>query len=225
MRKISRIEMPRLQKLKIKFPRLKILAENFQEMSRNMANLKHLHISNQSIGVLGALITNFKNLETLVVGCDSDSSEVVDFPIGELRHDTLKELCIYSSYTDQKSLKCCKSVLQTINESLVNLEKIKLHNVITLNVQQFSELLKSHESLTHVSIESIDEETKFNLPFLEVLRVSGAHLQYFQSRGLEIPIHRKVIEKKFRKMFSSIKIRPWMCQVVMRNCKWQHAAD
>lgn len=136
MRNVSRIRLSSVQRLKIKFPRLKIPPENFKEMSLNMPNIKHLNISNQSIGVIGALIDNFRNLETLIIGCDSDSPEVVDFAVSGTRHDKLKDLCVYSSYADQKTLKCTNTILDIINTSMKNLEKLKLQNVMVFSSQQ-----------------------------------------------------------------------------------------
>lgn len=222
MRAISRIKMTNIQKLKVKFPRLKISSENFAEMSLNMPIIKHLNISNQSIGVIGALIENFKNLETLIIGVDSDSPEVVDFSISGVVHDKLKDLCIYSSYNDHKSLKCCKSILEIVNTSLRNLEKLKLQNVVTLNVDQLSDILTNHQHLTHFFI---DGEATFDATSVKFLKINGKQLKYFQSRGAEISVHKKILEREFAKQFATVKIKPWKSQIVLRNCKWEHADD
>lgn len=225
MRNISRIKLPSVAKLRIKFPRLKILSENFIEMSLNMINLKHLNISNQSIGAIATLVEYFKNLETLVIGCDSDSSEVVDFPVANLSHDKLKEICIYSSYADQKALKCTNSILEIINRSLKNLEKLKLQNVLIFSSEQLRDIFVSHHNLSHVFIDIPSENITFDDECFAVLKENAMHLKYFQSRGAEITVNKKILEREFCKQFSVIKIKPWKRQIVLRNCKWEHAED
>lgn len=153
---IGRIKMPSVNKLKLKFPSLKISAESFHELSMNMENITHLNISNQSVGVLRALVESFKNLESLIIGCDSDSSEVVDFAVNDIRHDKLKELCIYNTNGNQKSLKCSKSILEIVNKSLRSLEKLKLQNVIALSSEGFTEIISNHSNLSHFFIDHPD---------------------------------------------------------------------
>ena len=225
MRNISRVRLPSVHRLKIKFPRLKISAENFMEMSLNMPSIKHLNISNQSIGVIGILIDNFKNLETLVIGCDSDSSEVVDFNVSGTRHDKLKDLCIYSSYADQKTLKCTKTILQIVNSSLKNLEKLKLQNVLIFSEKQLQDIFTNHQELSHVFIDNLKVDVSFDDDAFAILKENGKKLKYFQSRGAEILIRKKILEQEFCKQFSVIKIKPWKRQVVLRNCRWEHAED
>jgi hypothetical protein len=221
VRNVTRIRMENIRKLKIKFPRLKITAESFAEMSQNMVNVKHLHVSNQSIGVIGALLENFKNLETLVIGCDSDSSEVVDFPINNLRHEKLQELCIYNSYPEQKTLKCSNTILQIINV-LGNLTRLKLHNVIAVSEQQMNDLFNSHH-LTHFCVVHPNEAIEFG-PF-SVHALINHKLKYFKSLGAEICVHKKMLEKEFRKKFSFVEIKAWKRQIVLRDCKWVHADE
>lgn len=225
MRNVSRISMPRLQKLKIKFPRLKISSNNFEEMSRNVPSLKELNISNQSIGVLGTLLESFKNLETFVIGCDSDSPEVVDYSIDGLRAENLKELCIHSSFTNQKALKCSKTILEIVCQSLVNLEKLKLRNVIALNQQQMKDILRSCSKLTHITIENVASDYKIDDSFVEILLVSGPRLKYFQSRGAEVAVNENSISSKFARQFTHIEVKPWNKLFTLRTCKWQHADD
>lgn len=221
-RKISRIKMEKIQKLKIKFPRLKIAAENFAEMSLNMMNIKHLHISNQSIGVIGAVLKNFKNLETFVIGCDSDSSEVVEFPVKNIRHEKLHELCIYSSYPDQKTLKCTSTILHIIN-ALGNLKRLKLRNVIAVNEQQLNEIFTCHQNLTHFYIVHPNEACQFGKTSAHAL--TNHNLKYFKSVGAEISVHKKLLEKEFRKKFPFVEIKAWKRQIVLRDCKWEHADE
>lgn len=225
VRSISRIHMPSVEKLKVKVPRLKITAESFVELSLNMSNVRHLTISNQSVGVLGTLIESFKNLETLVFGCDSDSTEVVDFATGDFQHDKLRELCIYSSYENQKTLKCTKSILHIVNSVLKNLRKLKLQNVIALSADQFNELLRSHSQMSHFFIDHPDGETEFNEPWLDVLRETPHRLSFFESRGANISVPKKVLEKQFRSAFPVIKIKPWRKLVVLRTFRWEHGDD
>lgn len=225
MRSVGRIQMTQLRQLKIKFPRLKILSDNFSEMSRSFPNLTHLHVSNQSIGVFGVLIESFKNLETLILGCDSDSPEVVEFPVNDVKHEKLKELCIYSSHTDQKTLKCSKTILEIINKLAVGLEKLKLHNVISLSGFEFEEILVEHKSLTHFYILSPDGEFQFDEDFAKVVKENSKQLQYFQSSGAKISIHKKILEKDFNKLFSHIQIKPRRCQIILKNCNWPHVGD
>lgn len=223
VRNISRIRMPSVETLKVKVPRLKITAESFLEMSLNMANVRHLTISNQSVGVLGNLVENFKNLETFVFGCDSDSSEVVDFTPGDFQHDKLRELCIYSSYENQKTLKCTKSILHIVNSALKNLRKLKLQNVIALSADQFNELLRSHSHLSHFFIDHPDGEVEFDEPWLDVFSENPHRLSFFQSRGANISVPRKVLEKQFRGAFPVIKIKPKL--IALRTCRWEHGDD
>lgn len=225
VRNISRIVMPHLQKLKIKFPRLKIKAENFVEMSRNMSNVKHLNISGQSIGVIATLLQSFNNLETLVIGCDSDSSEVVDFPVGHVRHDKLKELCIYSSFADLRNLKCTNTILDIVNNSLKNLEKLKLHNVTSLNHERFDGIFESHPNLTHFFIGCHSDGSEFDEESVKSLKSRGKNLKYFQSRGIAIAVHKKVLERDFCQQFGIMKIKPWKNQIVLRSSQWEHAND
>lgn len=226
MRNLTRIKIPSIRKLKIKFPRLKILPNNFIELSINMPHLKHLNISNQSVGVLGVLIESFINLETLIIGCDSDSPEVVDFPVGKAQHAKLKELCIYSSFANQKYLKCSQTILEIISKSLVKLEKLKLSNIISLNSQQVQKILADHESFTHLSVNNPKiDDISFDKDFVQIIQDTGKSLKYFQLRGIEIPVHKKVLEKNFRGQFSYVNIKPWRNQIVLRNCKWEHADD
>lgn len=226
VRSISRINMPSVEKLKVKVPRLKITAESFVELSLNMANVRYLSISNQSVGVLKTLVENFKNLESLVFGCDSDSSEVVDFAPGVFQHDKLRELCIYSSFESQKALKCSKSILHIINSSLKNLQKLKLQNVIALSADQLDELLRSHSQMSHFFIDHPDGgEAEFNEPWLDVLRENPHRLSFFESRGANISVPKKVLEKQFRSAFPVIKIKPWRKLVVLRTFRWEHGDD
>ncbi|CRK91355.1 CLUMA_CG005028, isoform A [Clunio marinus] len=225
IRNISTIKIPSLRKLKIKFPRLKILSESFSEISLNMPNINYLNISNQSIGVLGTLIDSFKNLETLILGCDSDSPEVVDFPLNNVQHLKLKELCLHSSYVDQKTFKCSNTILEIINHSLINLEKLKLRNVIALDCHQLERIFSSHQKLSHFFIITCNPEVEFNDDFVKILRNYHKQLNYFQSRGSKIKIHKKNLEKNFIKEFSFVKIRPWESQIVLKNFKWLHADD
>lgn len=223
---LSRVQMPNIRKLKIKFPRLKITAASFAEIAMNLPNVTHLNISSLSIGVLGDLITSFKNLETLVIGCDSDSSEVVDFPLKDVKHLKLKELCIYSYSGNQKELKCSATILELTNSLLPNLEKIKFRNVINLYATELNGLfniLAFHPNLTHFSIDLPETSTVIDNMFLMILQDRGKKLEHFQMRGAELLVHRKVIEKQFHLQFSMIKVNPWKHQVVLRNVKWSHS--
>lgn len=225
VRNISRIKLANVQTLKIKFSRLKISADNFIEISLNMPNIKHLNISNQSVGVIGTLIGCFKNLETLIIGCDSDSSEVVDFPISGTRHDKMKDLCIYSSYVNQKTLKCTKTILDIVNTSLKNLEKLKLRNVMIFSSEQLHDIFASHQNLSHIFIDNPNEDINISDDALIALKENGKNLKYFQSRGAEFSICKKTLEREFNKQFAIIKIKPWNRQIIMRNCKWEHGEE
>lgn len=221
---VASLALPSLESLRIKFPRLKITAENFLEFSTNMPRVKKLNISNQSVGVIGALIENFSNLETLVIGCDSDSSEVVEFTLNGARHTKLKELCIYSSYADQKTLKCSKSILDIVNSSLINLERLKLQNVIALSVDQLKEIISSHPALTHLLVDNAESTFAIDNDTISTLKCTKP-LRYFQSRGAEISIHKKSLEKAFSKQFAVVNVKPWKRQLILRSCRWEHADD
>lgn len=226
IRNVSRIRMTNLQRFKIMFPRLKITSVSFAEMALNMANIKHLHISYLSVGVIGSLVENFKNLETLVIGCDYDSSEVVDFPLNGVHHEKLKDVCIYRAHTSQMTLKCTQTIVNILNSSVRNLERLKFRNVVSLSCEQFSDIFTNHEHLTHFLIDNpFGNVNSFDDAFVRVLTESGKRLKYFQSRGAEITIHKKSLEKKFHKHFSVINIKPLKKQIVLRNCKWEHADD
>lgn len=225
MRTLCRIKLPNLKGLKVIFPRLKILPDNFIELSRSMPQLRYLNISNQSIGVLGVLIETFKNLETLIIGCDSDSSEVVEFPINDVQNQKLKELCIYSTFGNQKVLKCSQSILEIFSK-LVKLEKLKLSNIISLKSQHVRDILADHESFTHLLVESYNEnDFSFDEGFLQVLKDKGAKLKYFHMRVIEISVHKKKLERAFRHQFSYVTIRPRKSQICLRDCKWEHGGD
>lgn len=223
IRNISRIKLKNVRKLKLKYPRLKITAENFAEISTNMVNIQYLHISNQSIGVVGALLQNFKNLDTLIIGLDTDSSEVVDFPVEGIRHEKLQELCVYDSHPDQKTLKCSQTILEIVNNCLVNLKRLKLHNVIAFDEQQLAEILTFHPYLTHICFVYPDETVEFGE--VAVRALLNHNLKFFKSLGAEIKIHKKVLEKKLKQKFSFVEIKAWKKQIVLRDCRWKFAEE
>lgn len=225
IRSLSQVRMPKIQKMKIKFPRLKISAGNFAELSRNFSNVVHLHVSNQSIGVLGDLLANFINLEVLVIGCDSDSTEVVNFPVSNNQHLKLKELCVYNSYLEHKELKCSATILEVVNSLLPNLEKLKLFNVINVDSAVLRNILSSHTSLTHLSINHPEVETVIDSFLLKILHEKGKKLEFFLSHDAKILIHKKIIERDFRLRFSTIKVKPWKNQILLRNSKWEHSDE
>lgn len=228
---LTNIQLLSLRKLRLKFPRLKISEECLVAMAQNMPNIQEFQLSNQSIGIVCAVLKNFQNLETFIVGCDSDSCEVVEFPIEavdveKFSHLKLRNLCIFNRFDDQKMFKCQKSLFEVIR-SLKNLKKLKLDNV-NLNISE--EIPHILRKITHFSC-SINTKNKvceniFNEKFVELLQqVKGQRLQYFHLNGFEIFIHKSQLELDFREQFEMISIKPWRRQITMRNCKWEHGGS
>lgn len=219
---LTNIELLNLRKLRLKFPRLKITEECLVAIARNMPKIEHFHLSNQSIGIICVVLKYFKNLETFIVGCDSDSCEVVDFPVENFQQEKLKNLCIFNRF-DQKKLKCQKSLFEVIN-NLRNLKKLKFDNIYLNVLDGISNIFTK---LTHFSfsINSNFHENIFNENFFELVKFKGQRLQYFHLNGCEILIHKNQLELDFREQFEMISIKPWRRQITMRNCKWEHGAD
>lgn len=225
---LTNIRLPNLRILRLKFPRLKIAGEYLTDMSQNMPNIQHLYLSNQSISLICVVLEKFRNLDTLIVGCDSDSCEVVDFVTEKITHEKLKNLCIFNRF-DQKKLKCEKSLLEVI-KNIKSLEKLKLDN-ININISvYFDQVFEFQEKLTHFfylnnSTSNTSYELKFDKQISELIRVKGQRLDYFHLNGCEISSHKNQLELEFREQFAMISIKPWRRQITMRNCKWEHGDD
>jgi hypothetical protein len=218
---VSKIKMRNVEKLKLEFQSLKFTPVNFYEISSNMVRVKHLHLSSASIAVISTLLGSFENLETLVIGCDMDSSEVVDFSIENILHEKLKDLCIFNSHRDHNTFKCIETILGLIKISVPNLRKLKLHNVFALEEQQVNEILSFHSNLTHFCIVHPDDSSEFGEA--SVIALLNHKLVFFKSLGAKITIHKKLVQKRFRNKFSFIEIKAWKNQIVLRECQWKHA--
>lgn len=228
-RVLATIQLPKLTRLKIKFPRLKIATDYFVAMARNMPNIKHLQISNQSIGIITILLESFKQMETLVIGCDSDSTEVVDFPTDQIAHANIKDLCVYSRFqNNQKPLKCQNSIFQLVNR-LTNLQKLKLDNVVMGLMSELATILSCHPQFSHLyfksNLDSPQLEATFDENSLHAIATKGCRLKFLKLEDVELALHKRQVEHELRNKFAIISIKPWRRQITMRNCKWEHGDD
>lgn len=225
MTKLSTIFLPNITKLKIEFPKLKIHPEHFIAISVNCPNIQHLVIKCQSIGVIGTILQYFRNIKTLSFDCDSDSVKVVNFPFNHIVNENLLELYIHDAPYNNPSkdqFQSSLTLMGLIKNSLPNLEKLKIENVLSLNTQFFEEILGGNNELTHIHVDDISDNFHFDENFCKnILRTHGRKLTYLKLSKVVV----KIDEEKVKHLlgsyrFAYVNCKEWRNEVTLRNCKW-----
>lgn len=223
--KLCTIYLPTIKTLKIEFPKLKILSENFIAIAVNCPNINHLFIKCQSIGVIGAILQNFKNLKSLSFGCDSDSVKVVNFAVNDIVNDNLSKLHIYDTPFNNPAKDQFQSTLTLINlikNSLPNLEKLKVTNILSLNTSFFHEILNGDNKLSYLDVDDISVNFHVDEHFMKnIMRVNGEKLNYIKLSKVVVKIDEDAIRHHLGcHRFDYVHCKEWRNEVILENFKW-----
>lgn len=220
---LSRLCLNSLQVLKIEFPKLKIFSENFIAISLNCPNVKKLIINCQSIGVIGTIIEYFKNLQCLIFECDSDSVKVVNFPLSNFINLNLKELYLHDNpYNNpaKEQFQSTATVLNLINSAVPNLERLKIINIISLDIEALNLIFEKKANLSHVHIDDISINITIDIPYVKVLKEVASKLDYIELNKVVLDIDEDLITQIMDNKFSYISCKKWKNEMVLRNCLW-----
>lgn len=227
--KVCTIFLPSITTLKIEFPKLKILQENFIAIAVNCPNIHHLFIKCQSIGVIGTILQNFKNLRTLAFGCDSDSVKVVNFPTNDIVNDNLHALHIYDTPFNNPAKDQFQSTLTLISlmkNSLPNLRKLKVSNILSLSASFFQEIL-SCKKLSYIDIDDISDNFHIDEHFMKnIVREYGNKLVFLKLSKVVMKTDEETIKSILGcHRFDYINCREWRNELILRNCEWNLSDD
>ncbi len=221
--KLCTLFLPTVTTLKIEFPKLKILPENFIAIAVNCPNIRHLHIKCQSIGMLGVILQNFKNLRTLSFGCDSDSVKNVNFPVNDVVNENLSELYIYDTPFNNPAKDQFQSTLTLISlikNSLPNLAKLEVANIFSLSASLFQEILTGNNQLTHITVADISDNFHVDQHFMRnIMREIGGQLIYLELRKVIVKIDEEMIRKILGyHRFGYVECKEWRNEIILRDC-------
>lgn len=228
---LSTIFHPHITKLTIEFPKLKIQPEHFIAISINFPNVQHLVVKCQSIGVIGIILQYFRNIKTLSFDCDSDSVKVVNFPIiDDVVNENLRELYIHDApYNNpaKDQFQSTQTLTSLIKNSLPNLQKLKIENILALNSQILEEILCGNNKLTHVHVDDISDNFHFDEHFVrDIVRAHGGKLTYLKLRKVVVKIDEDMVKHLLKShRFAYVNCKEWRNEVALRNCKWAAAGD
>lgn len=228
--KLCTIFLPTVTTLKIEFPKLKILPENFIAIAVNCPNIRHLFIKCQSIGVIGILLQHFKNLRTLTFGCDSDSVKVVNFPINDIVNHNLHELHIYDTPFNNPARDQFQSTLTLISlmkNSLPNLAKLKVFNILSLNASFFQEILGGDNKISYIDVDDISDNFHVDEHFMRnIVRENGEKLIYLKLSKVVVKIDEDTIKRLLGShRFAYISCKEWRNELILNNCKWNQTEE
>lgn len=220
---LSKLPLPTITSLKIEFPKLKMLTENFIAIAINCPRIKNLIIKGQSIGVIGTIVQYFKNLEMLRFECDSDSVKVVNFPIDNIFNESLRELYISDNQFNnpaKEHFQSSSAIIGLIMLAMPNLEKFKIVNSVSFDLHDLSDILECNKKLTFICIDDITVNLVFDENFLAVLTRAGKNLNYFELNKISIAIDEHSMRQIMDHQFAYISCKEWKNQVILRNCQW-----
>lgn len=226
---LSIIFHPHITKLEIEFPKLKIQPEHFVAISINFPNVQHLIVKCQSIGVIGIILQYFRNIKTLSFDCDSDSVKVVNFPINDdIVNRNLRELYIQDApYNNlaKDQFQSTQTLTSLIKNSLPNLEKLKIENILALNSHFFEEILDGNNKLSHVHVDDISDNFHFDERFVkDILQEHGRKLTYLKLRRVVVKIDEDMVKHLLKShRFAYVNCKEWRNEVTLKNCKWNLA--
>jgi hypothetical protein len=220
---LSKLPLPTITTLKIEFPKLKMLTENFIAISINCPSIKNLVINGQSVGVIGTIVQYFRNLETLNFECDSDSVKVVNFPTVNILNERLKCLRIFDNPFNnpaKEQFQSSSTLISLIAQSMPNLEQLEVVNTISLDTDGLSNVLACNRKLTQLRIDDIAVNVNFDKSMADVLKRSGGNLDYFEFSKIAVGIDESSLRQIMGNQFAFVSCREWRNQVILRNCQW-----
>jgi hypothetical protein len=223
----SKLQLPSISTLQISFPKLKMISEHFISIAINCPSVTNLIIVCQSIGVIGTIIQYFHNLHTLKFGCDSDSVKVVDYFVKDdnLHNVSLRELYIYDNAYNNPSREqfhSSSSLINLVRCSLPNLERLKISNILSLNIQMLKDILAGNHKLSHISIEDVAVNFNFDTRVASELEALLIKLNYFHLSKVFVNLHddAELLREQLGKYFSHLSCKSWRNEIVFRNNKW-----
>jgi hypothetical protein len=217
---LSKLPLPTIATLKIEFPKLKMLAENFIGISINCPNVKTLVIKGQSVGVLGTIVQYFRNLETLDFECDSDSVKVTNFSVDGVCNECLRNLRIYDNQFNnpaREQFQSASTLISLIAQSMPNLETLEAVNTISFGLDDLSNILASNGKLSELLIEDISVNLEFDKSMVEALKLSAARLDYCEFNKIAIRIDEESARQIIGNKFAYVSVKEWRNQVILRN--------
>jgi hypothetical protein len=220
---ISKLCLSSLQTLKIEFPKLKIFAENFIAISMNCPNVSKLIINGQSIGVIGTIIEYFKHLQSLIFECDSDSVKVVNFPVNGFVNENLKELHLYDNQFNnpaKEHFQSTMSILSLINNAVPNLERLRLKNIISLDIEALNMIFESKPKLSHVHVDDIAINITIDAHYVETLKQVAQNLNYIELNKVLLDIDEDLIAQIMDNKFAYVNCKKWRNEITLRNVMW-----
>lgn len=225
---ISKLCLNNLQTLKIEFPKLKIFAENFIAISMNCPNVNKLIINGQSIGVIGTIIEYFKHLQSLIFECDSDSVKVVNFPVNNFINENLKELYLYDNQFNnpaREQFQSTSSLLSLINNAMPNLERMRIKNIISLDIEALNIIFENKPNLSHVHVDDIAINITIDAHYLETLMQVAQSLDYIELNKVLLEVDEDLIAQIMdHHKFAYVNCKKWRNEIILRNCMW-HTHD
>lgn len=225
---LAKLCLNKLETLKIEFPKLKIFSENFIAISLNCPNVKKLVINCQSIGVIGTIIENFKQLQSLSFLCDSDSVKVVNFPVNNFVNSNLKELYLYDDQFNnpaKEQFQSTATILSLINQTMPNLKRLKIINIISMDTAALNVIFSNKSNLSHVHIDDISINVTIDESYLKILTQVAYKLDYIELNKVLIDINDDLITQIIGNKFSYISCKRWKNELVLRNCSWKLSDD
>jgi len=220
---ISKLCLNSLQTLKIEFPKLKIFAENFIAISMNCPNVNKLIINGQSIGVIGTIMEYFKHLQSLIFECDSDSVKVVNFPVNGFVNENLKELHFYDNQFNnpaKEQFQSTMSILSLINNAVPNLERLRIKNIISLDIEALNMIFENKPNLSHVHVDDIAINITIDAHYVETLRQVAQSLNYIELNKILLDIDEDLIAQIMDNKFAYVNCKKWRNEIILRNCMW-----
>lgn len=197
---LSMMNGMKLEKLTLYYTEREIPEEILVQISKNFLNLKHLELINRSIRILSRVIEYFTNLESILMDFYAIFFAPDDLEISDgLRHQNLKQIVITNTNTTE--VKNTETLLKLVN-ACPNLERIMLSKLTDVSLNDFEDIMKKHQNLTHLSLEFND--FKFDLDVILVVAELAKNLQHLRlSRLSNYPTY-KTIQNLFEDNFSKI---------------------
>ena len=217
----SMMRFSALEKLTLLYTEQMIPHQILIQLSQSFPNLKHIEGNNRSIKIIGVVLENFPNLESIlfdffsIFGVPEDILAFSD----DLVHENIKQLVITNVNILENDN--TKAILNLVN-ACPNLERIMLPMLSGFSFENFQEIVNRHAHLTHLSLEF--EDFELNYDAIDVI-LTSKKLIHLRLKGLHAYPRYVTLRTLFEDKFCNITLYDYSNQQAELVMKKRNVPD
>jgi hypothetical protein len=101
-----------------------------------------------------------------------------------------------------------------------NLEKLRIKNIISLDIKALNIIFENKPRLSHIHVDDIAINVTIDVQYVDALMQVAQSLDYIELNKILLEVDEDLIAQIMDNKFAYVNCKKWRNEIILRNCVW-----